>query len=731
MILFFISFLLIFFSSYFITSILTPKKENYGFIYLLLVAFAQIVLTFEILSLFNSINQIWVLGINIVFFIVSAYLWNKKQRPVWRLNYKEFKIRVINAMKLDKSLIWLYVAFGTFIISSLILCILMPITSADAQSYHVARSLFWVIQGNLNHFDVPDSRNLCLPINSEILYAWVLLFIKKDMFLSLFSFFGYILSIVSVYNIMGYMGYCVRKRLWVIFILSSFSSVIVQASGTETDIIIAGLILSSIYLFWNSLKTDNKTTLFMSALAYALAIGTKTPSLIMIPGIGCLMLFLCHSYKKYKPLAWFLGFGIINFFIFSSYNYILNLIEFGNISGPENFIVVSKNYYGINGAISNFIKYIFMFFDFTGFRWADYVGPHVAHFREMVLNFLHLSYVKDGAYTIEYSVNRSLIEPVMGAGILGFLVFLPCLGWALLKPVFKLKRCAEHKKIVYSAIFAIVFIINLISISYVLVYMAFSVRFIMSFMVVSSPVLVYSYFSNRNPLKYIIIAFSMFYLMGVTTHLWARPLVTIGKILAEHPSISYLREITLCMNFEKKPTYTNSVCLARQKIKNDLTTDNKILVFMGASDCIYLFKSLEFDGYKIDIRNLENAKNINFNDYNIIVTPNREQNSTLIKDYENRKNYYKIENKKLVILKRDPIPCYYLKNETIPNYQETAPYQVKCMMTKDFIEQKNLEMYAATGVISAYTPLGESNYFLFYINKNNPPKFKKNAFKKN
>ena len=86
------------------------------------------------------------------------------------------------------------------------------------------------------------------------------------------------------------MGYCVRKRLWVIFILSSFPSVIVQVSGTEIDIIVAGLVLSSIFLFWRGLKDGENIPIYMSALAYALAIGTKNPSINMIPGVDLLFL---------------------------------------------------------------------------------------------------------------------------------------------------------------------------------------------------------------------------------------------------------------------------------------------------------------------------------------------------------------------------------------------------------------------------------------------------------
>lgn len=716
MFLFIISFLLIFLSSYLITSIISPKKSILGLLYLFINAFAQIVVTFELLSLFNAIKPSWVLLCNLLVLLISNYVWLKKSKQFWSIDLKSFKQRLDNSFRLDKALFILYIAFLILVITSIILCLTMPVTSADAQSYHVARSLYWVLNGNLNFIDNPDIRSLCLPINSEILYSWVILFTRKDIFFGLFSFVGYFLSIISLFNILGYLGYCYRKRLWTIFILSSFASVIVQISGTETDIIIAGLILTSIFLFWNALKTNNKVPIFMAALAYALAIGTKTPSLIMMPGIGLLMFGLCSYYKNFRPFLTFLLFGFINFLIFASFNYIQNYIHFGNFLGSEYFMVVSKNYYGIKGLFANFIKYIFIFFDFTGLKWADYCGSQILHARTATLNFFHLGSIPDGMYTIPFVTNRTLLEPLMGGGILGFLVFLPCLIWALIKPIFTKKS----KKTMFLFAFAAIFVVNIIFMSYSLAYMAFSVRFIMSFMVLSSPILVYSYLSNKNIFKYIIIIFSIFYMVFVSTHLWARPFIHIGEMLIKGQSLSEIREKSTCLSFQKNPQIRNSACMLKYRIQKKFSKENKILVFMSSSDYIYEVKKLNLSGYKIDIGTLEDASQIDFNKYNLIILPNITQVYSNIKDYENRKKYYTIKNNKVIILKRALVPCYYVKNKKIPDYQNKAPYQTICFVTEPFLKLKKLELIGVSGVILGNEPIKSSTYFLIYQNKNKP-----------
>lgn len=714
MLLFLISFLLVFVSSYMLVSIIAPKKSVLGIIYLFLIAFSQIVLTFEILSLFTAINQICVLASNIIFTCGATFFWNKNSRPLWNLEVKDFRNRFNNSLKLDKSLMWLYVGFLVFVIVAIILNAILPITNSDAQAYHCARSLFWVLQGSLNHFVTADIRNLCLPINSEILYAWVILFLKTDAFLGFFSFVGYLLAIISIYNIMGFMGFCVRKRLWVIFILSSFSSVIVQISGTETDIIIAGLATSCIFLFWYGLKNNKKTPIFMASLAYALAIGTKTTALIAIPGVGLILTALCFNYKKFKPFGLFLMFGALNFFIFSSYNYILNIIDYHNISGPVSFMVVSKNYYGIKGMFANFIKYFFMFVDVTGFTWSKYLAPIVIATRNNILNFLHLGYIQDGLYSTPFDVNNMLLEPLMGAGVLGLVVFIPNLLWALIKPLFKRKS----KKTLLVGLFALAFIVNLLSISYLLAYMAYSVRFIMSFMVISSPILAYSYLSKKNPLKYIIVFFALFYLICVSTHLWPRPFAKISRaFIYKHSTLTQVRYLARCKDFDVIPEYSNSACPLAEKIQTKIPNTKKILAFISSSDSIFILKALEFQGYKIDLALLEDVNKIDFKNYDYVITPSMAQIATDIKYYEKRKNECKINGHSITSETNNLTPCIYQKNLKIQNAKNKEaqyPFQSYCGLSKDYISNKNLEPIIITGLIR--TKMGEFNYYIIYQN---------------
>ncbi len=575
MILFLISFLMVFLSSYFITSIITDKKSLEGFIYILLTAFANVVLTIEILSLLNAISHVGVLILNVIFLSGSIFIWNKKNRPLWIPNVKDFFHKFWKAIRKDKYIFILSIGFLILISSALFLASFMPVINADAGAYHVLRSLFWISNHNLNHFEIPDTRNLILPINSEIVYAWILMFIKRSAWVGFVSFAGYLTAVFSLYGILSLMRLSMRRKLWTIFILSSFSSVICQVAGTETDIIIAGLILASMYLFWKGNNENKLVPVFMSALSYALAVGTKSTAFLAIPGTALFMIVIsvyCNKKYFYKPLFKFLGFALINFIIFSSYNYVLNFINYGNPIGSEYFMTVHENLYGLRAIPANFIKYMFMFFDFSGFKWGQYYGTDIQGIRDSLLYLLGFSTIRDGLYTRPEVINQTLVEPLMGLGVLGLIVFVPCLLWALIKPVFCRKRIP-----LFLFLFAVIFIINICTMSYQLAFMIFSIRFLMSFCVISAPVLAYSYSKKFNLYKFIIFIFAMFYLTLVSTHLWARPFSRIVKYIKLGYPITQIREIGVCAAYinqidylnrnDYKHFYINEPCLLKRFIE--------------------------------------------------------------------------------------------------------------------------------------------------------------------
>src|SRR5574344_1773598 len=292
---FILSLLLVSISSYLLISNFIPKKSGVGISYFVLCVFAQVVFSFEILSLFKMIMPLNFLVINLCFLILSCFIFincgKKFYIPDLLTPFKNMK----NAFKLDRILFIIFIGFLFFLVSSFLLNVFMPVISYDALSYHFARVPYWILQKSLNHFVCTDSRMLVMPINSELLYSWIFLFLKKDLFMNFVAYFFYIFTMIILYNFAGFLGFCERKKIWSTLIAGSFMSVILQATSLETDIIIAGLVLCSLFFFFLYFKEKRISLLFFSALSYALAVGTKTTALIIMP--SCLLFVLIVGLK--------------------------------------------------------------------------------------------------------------------------------------------------------------------------------------------------------------------------------------------------------------------------------------------------------------------------------------------------------------------------------------------------------------------------------------------------
>lgn len=722
MLLFFISLICVFGTSFFVTAVLEKNRFITALIYFLTTAFANVVITLEFLSLFSAISQTGVLLLNILFLILSIGLWNRLGRPVFDFDLKRPLKVLFNALKKDKYLAVLALCFVFMCAVSLWLISFMPVVNPDAEGYHVLRSLFWIQNHNLNHFDIAEVRCLDLPINSEILYAWVLLFVKKCVWFGIFSFSGFVLSLAALWGILSNIGFSTRRKLWVIFITASFSSVIVQISGTETDIIIAGLVLSSIYLYWNSLKTDKNKQLFMSALCYALAVGTKTPALMLVPGTGMLMTAAAVYYKKkefYKPVLKFLLFGLICFVLFGAYNYILNFINYGNIAGSKAMLAAHRNHAGLKSVPADFIKYLFMFFDFTGFTWNATLGVKIIAFRDALLSKLGFFLVTDGLYSSDSAIsNNKLLEPLMGMGILGFLVYLPCWIFSFIKPLFTRKK---KDWIVFA--FASLLLVTTLVMAYEIQFMTYSIRFLTSFCVVCAPVLAYSYCKKNNPLKFIIVFFAVFYLLFVSTNLWARAASRIVRYFKAGATVSKVREIAVCSGFYKSITKNpdlmtnypifNTSCVIRDKIKM-LDKQNKILLFSNTSDTLLIIKMLDFKGYTVDVATAENIENVDFSKYNLLVTISDAQLSTSVRQFESANS-----NNLLI---KNGIVCSYLdlNGKPIAKTSKNYPYEVFCEFSSYFFTKSGFKYYDEFSIDYTEGQRVMVLKYRFYENLNNP-----------
>ena len=620
-------------SSLFLTLIFENKRFYVGSCFFAAILFAQVVLTYEILSIFSAINPLNVLFINLFLFIISFICWKNFDKKLYFIveiivECNKFKF----AIKNDKRLKYSVVAFLLCLIGSLIFMYFMPVNDEDAFSYHLARLPFWYEAGNLNHFNCADVRALIMPINSEIFYFWAYSFIKTDIFARLFSFLSFLIFVIALRGFLKEINVSFRLSLWVILSVSAMQSVMFSIAGAETNITISALVLAALYLFTYAVKNNALIAVFFASLLYALAIGTKTPALQVAPSL-LISVVISYIYKKqdfYKPLLMCSVFIFVNFIFFASYNYVLNYFDFGNPLSSKYAIELHSFFGGFKGFVANLIRYFAMLIDFSGVPF----GVEIWRIKTAIVNLILALLMIDpdiGTITGDTSYFNlgNNFDNMSGLGILGLLLFIPAL-------IVALKRKKQSNKSLILKVIAWGFIINLIFLAFSLGYMIFSIRFIMFFVMFASPVLIYAFLLKRKNGFKNLITFIIIYSFTFSYYFYERRFSPyLMYVFYKNPSVQKFKEKIVCANIDFDTD--SQACKLIKYVQSDKPVN--VLYFAPSGINVYFPKHSENENLKIDFRLLEttNEDDIDWQSYDYIVVPNIQQN-TNIKDILKYKN---------------------------------------------------------------------------------------------
>ncbi len=605
---FVLSLVLVIISSYLILSFIYSRydtKRFPAFLYLLLIIFSQIVLTFEILSLFKSISQVGVIAFNILFLITGLIL--KKNLYIPKIELQP----LFNAVKRDKFLAVLCGCFIIFLTAQFIIAAFAPVKFGDALNYYLPRCTMWIQQGTILHYITPDTRELIMPVNMEFLYTWFLLLKKTEVGCACFSYMSFIAGVYVLFNFLRETGCSIRRSLWSVFVFASFALAAVEMVNPSSDLFAGVLILSSCYLFLLHNKYNDKISLIFSSAALALAAGTKTTCLMTVPALVFLFFVISFLYAKPKMKSILTKFTILFagfFIIFSSYNYILNFIQFLNPLSDKPQILIHQLRGGFKGFICNIIKYFFVFFDTSGINTIIDFNGFITSLQTAVLGLIGET---ADSYTSNWFGKYFLFNPRMtiqssALGIMGLWAFLP----SLIKTVIRFfKKQKSKKTILYAALSAVLFI-NICTLAGTMVFAQYNIRYLLTFTVISLPVASFSYIKKNKSFCKILMCFFIF------IYLVVNPL-----------NLLFHQEKNGISRFSQIQT---EEFLVFDYIKNFDKANRIAMVSPQDRMPVYHIEKLRLHGFKIDKLLLENIETYDLSKYKYIITSKLDIVSTCI-----------------------------------------------------------------------------------------------------
>ena len=655
---FFLSIISVLVSSVLIGSLFTKNtKNNLGLIYIILIAFGQLVLSFEILSLLKSISTNGILICNLIFLLISILLFFKTKEKLYKTNITSELCNIGKALKKDKALLFLSFCFLVLLFSKLFEIFVLPVNFGDALGYYIPRALSWIQNGSITHFVTPDTRELIMPVNMEFLYCWILLFTKSPLGIGIFSYISFLVAIHVIYNLLGELGFCRRKRIWSCFVFSSFVIIAGMAKDPCADLFIGALLLCSIHLFYSFLKYKNKASLYFSTLAIALAVGTKTTAIIAFPSALAIFIILTWIYKKeeFKKIALhFAGLLTLNFIIFSAYNYILNFIQFGNFISCQEQFLLNKFRGGVKGYLCNLIKYSLSILDFSGINIPAY-HDFINQLQIKILNLIgetpdsYTSKRFEGYFTFDAAYNT--MNAALGA--MGLFALLPSLCKSLSKKF-------SNKKLILNLL-ALSLIINILVFSRVMVFTRFNLRYLVTFIVIASPILVFSYIKSNKNLYKNIMTFIMFIYLFMLPH--QKPLsffFAYNNFVKDNPNIENPKEKILQIEREEKKIFNYFI----EKEKTNI-----IILGKNSQSALSDIEELILQGFRIDKMLPDNYETYNIENYEYIITEPYKTETTNIQKYNAKHCLYvdnemeTTENKKLMATAECIVPFEYFKQK--------------------------------------------------------------------
>jgi hypothetical protein len=231
-------------------------------------------------------------------------------------------------------------------------CLVAPVTNGDSQVYNLAR--LWVIDGdglffNRSHTSITQ---LIMPWSFDAVHYP---FVRLG--------YGYALpSFVCLLGTMVILFTWVRERgdvadgLRACLGLLAMPMVVVQATTTKNDLVLAFCLFCWIEALRRHARRPTRATVLLAALALTFAAGSKLTGLLYAGAAVAVSLWLLR--RRPPDVAWFIGgFAVLFALIGSLEIYVNNLLQFGDWRGDPLLYQYNVNRDGWRGFLANEVRY--------------------------------------------------------------------------------------------------------------------------------------------------------------------------------------------------------------------------------------------------------------------------------------------------------------------------------------------------------------------------------------
>lgn len=275
-------------------------------------------------------------------------------------------------------------------------------------------------------------------------------------------------------------------------------------------------------------------------------------------------------------------------------------------------------------------------FDAAGIDNFQFYNDFITSMQQKVLSLLGMnstSYLSP-YYPDDY-IFDSKVSPLNGyLGLLGLFAFVPSIFICIKRLI---QRKFNDKNWIINLL-GFLYVLNILLFAGVMFFTSFNMRYLITFVVISSPALIYSYVHNfKNIYKLIVTALVVFYLFSF-------------PIANELP---YLIYVLKDKNISSWKTITRDEILIADYLKKN-NYKNVLVYISGKHSSLFDIEKLKLDGFKIDRLLIENIDSYDISQYDCIVTNEYEFSASNLLYIQNKYCTYLDKNKNVIEYDKKP-----------------------------------------------------------------------------
>jgi hypothetical protein len=378
-----------------------------------------VIISAEILTLFQALNRLWISVIWILAGISISYI-NFRQRTfhiAWkRIQEIRFSSGVLEHLFLT--------GFALILGALLVIALVTPTNNVDSLQYHMPRVVHWAQNNSLAHYPTAYEPQLWHGIWAETAILHLRILWGNDQPANLVQYFSLFGSLIAVYAIAKQLGAGRWGRILTVAYALSIPMAILQSTSTQNDLVAGFWLLTFIFLLYRA-KDGAWSFWDRCYLGSVLGLGMLTKG-TFYPLVFPFLIWLI--FWTLKSRGWKLAIldGLQIIVIVSLLNsgvWIRNAITYGGPLGPPEYIISrSGGLKSISGLVSNILRNVLLNFPTP---WST-VNSQIGHWVTTVEGWIGLD---SGSYQLLWMWNHedlagNPIHMLLIPGILIFGIFL-------------------------------------------------------------------------------------------------------------------------------------------------------------------------------------------------------------------------------------------------------------------------------------------------------------------